>query len=153
MLAIGYTLTLKSDKNRLTTLFLSGVYTAMTQQTPDTPPGGDSQRREPDWLHEFEELANRELEHGSSCEQVHPIVLEWYEKLLDGDPPSLHDRDSVVQATACLTTEIINTIPDEMYDKLTTAFDEDEMAGWIEYVLMIGRAFERSLHDGELDDL
>ncbi|GEM_PF-469591 len=125
----------------------------MRPETPETPAGGDSPRREPDWLHEFEELADRELEDGSSCEQVHPIVLNWYENLMDGEPPSANDRDSVLQAAACLTTEIINTIPDDMFDKLTAAFDEDEVAGWIEYVLMIGRAFERSLNNGQLDDL
>ena len=125
---------------------------ATPPEAPETPTG-DSHRHEPDWLHEFEELADRELEHGSSCEQVHPIVQTWFEELLASDPPSVTDRDSVLQATACLTTEILNAIPDEMYDKLVAAFDEDDMAGWIEYLIMIGRAFERSLNNGELDDL
>jgi hypothetical protein len=31
--------------------------------------------------------------------------------------------------------------------------DEDALAGWIENVLMIGRAFEIALRSGELDDL
>ncbi len=39
----------------------------------------DEQRppEEPEWLDEFRDLANRELEAGSSCEQVHPIVERW----------------------------------------------------------------------------
>ncbi|MDX2161589.1 MAG: hypothetical protein SF162_09710 [bacterium] len=116
--------------------------------SPDQRPADD-----PNWLKEFEDLANQTLDHGSSCEQVHPVVERWYERLVEGEPPSVHDRDSVQQAMACLTTELLNTLPDPMYDLLTEMFDEDDLATWTEFVLMIGRAFERSLHNGELDDL
>jgi hypothetical protein len=108
-------------------------------------------KNEPDWLHEFEDLANRELEAGASCEQVHPIVKNWFEKLLQQDPPA--SRDSVMQAMACLSTEVMNTIPDDLFDSMMEFFSEDELGGWIEYVLMVGRAFEISLRGGELDDL
>ena len=39
------------------------------------------------------------------------------------------------------------------FDKLVELMDEDELVGWIEYVLMVGRAFEISLRKGEFDDL
>lgn len=106
---------------------------------------------EPEWLDEFEELANRELGEGSSCEQVHPLVERWYNTLLEGDPPE--SRDSVLQAMACLSTEILYDTPEEVLEEVLKHVDEETLAGWIEYVLMVGRAFERSLRNGELDDL
>ncbi|MBW4439020.1 MAG: hypothetical protein KME04_17920 [Pleurocapsa minor GSE-CHR-MK-17-07R] len=104
----------------------------------------------PDWLDEFRDLANRQLEDGSSCEQVHPIVARWFEKLMQRDPPE--SRDSVLQAMSCLATEIIASAPEDMIDQVDEE-EEDALAGFIEYVLMIGRAFEISLRSGELDDL
>ncbi|MFN8530946.1 MAG: hypothetical protein U0670_20265 [Anaerolineae bacterium] len=116
-------------------------------------PPEDLSPQEPNWLGEFEELANQELDEGSSCEQVHPIVKRWYDTLIDGEPPAVYDRDSVQQAMACLTTEILNTLPDTMYDMLAEIFDEDDIATWTEFVLTVGRSFERSLQKGDLDDL
>ncbi|MBE2267348.1 MAG: hypothetical protein IAE80_03890 [Anaerolinea sp.] len=106
---------------------------------------------EPDWLDEFEDLANRELSEGSSCEQVHPIVERWYRDLLQTEPPE--SRDSIMQAMACLSTEILYDLPQDMLDEVLKHVDEDILAGWVEYVLMIGRAFERGLKNGDLDDL
>lgn len=105
----------------------------------------------PNWLDEFEELANEQLGEGNSCEQIHPIVERWFHNLLENEPPL--DRPSVEQATACLTTEVYNSLGDEITDKLHEQFSEDEVLMWIEHLLLVGRAFERSLHLGELDDL
>ncbi|MGQ9910165.1 MAG: hypothetical protein ACUVS2_15170 [Candidatus Flexifilum sp.] len=105
----------------------------------------------PAWLSEFEELANRELESGSSCEQVHPQVARWYEQAHRSGP--LASRDSIQQAMACLSTEVLSTIPDDLYEQLLTIVDEDTLAAWVEYVLYIGRAFEKSLERGDFDDL
>jgi hypothetical protein len=105
----------------------------------------------PNWLDEFEELANDQLGAGSACEQVHPIIQRWYEALGDTQPPA--SRDSVLQAMACLSTEIMNDTPDQILDEILDVIDEDALAGFIEYVLMVGRAFESALRAGELDDL
>jgi hypothetical protein len=106
---------------------------------------------EPEWLDEFQELANRELDDGSSCEQVHPVIEHWYHGLMQSEPPP--SRDSVLQAMACLSTEILYDAPDDVLEAVLEHVDEEALAGWIEYVLMIGRAFEISLKKGELDDL
>ncbi len=106
---------------------------------------------EPEWLDEFRDLANRELQEGSSCEQVHPVVESWYHHMLQQPPPQ--SRDSVLQAMACLATEVLHSSPDEMVDDILAVVDEDTLVSWIEYVLMVGRAFEGGLRDGELDDL
>ncbi|NDJ85101.1 MAG: hypothetical protein GYB66_04380 [Chloroflexi bacterium] len=116
----------------------------------------------PKWLQEFEDLANERLEHGSACKQVHPIVEAWYERLMDGDPPS--SRDSVLQAIACLATEIVSDMPDEIFDHFLVDEEADEesegseeseaeLAYWVQEILMIGRAFQIALEKGELDDL
>jgi hypothetical protein len=105
----------------------------------------------PDWLDEFRDLADRELGAGSSCEQVHPIVQQWYQQLLEREPPPA--RDSVLQAMACLSSEILADAPPYLFEGNTGAAQEDQMAGWIEYILMVGRAFELALQNGELDDL
>lgn len=110
------------------------------------PPSND-----PEWLDEFQELADQQLGDGSSCEQVHPIVERWYEKLMKSEPPE--SRDAVLQAMACLSTEILYNTPDDVLDAVLEHVSEDVLAGWIEFVLMVGRAFESSLRSGELDDL
>ncbi len=107
--------------------------------------------QDPQWLEEFQHLADEQLGHGSSCEQVHPIVERWFDKLLEGDPPT--SRPSVEQAMACLTTEVMSTLPEEVVETISEVMDEEEFYVWIEQVLLIGRAFEMSLRDGELDDL
>lgn len=106
---------------------------------------------DPNWLDEFEELANRELSEGPSCEQVHPVVERWYRGLMQHEPPA--SRDSVLQAMACLSTEILYDSPDDVLESVLQNIDEEALSGWIEYVLMVGRAFEASLRNGELDDL
>jgi len=113
--------------------------------------GPVSFERMPAWLHDIEELANRELKDGSSCEQVHPHVARWYEQAHANGP--LESRDSILQAMACLSTEVLNSAPDEVLE-LLDAESEELLLGWIEYVLFIGRAFEYALkHGGEFDDL
>jgi hypothetical protein len=111
----------------------------------------DQTPNDPDWLDDFEELANRELADGSSCEQVHPVVERWYQRLMEQEPPP--SRDSVLQAMACLSTEILYDAPDDVLEEVLKHLDEDVLVGWIEYILMIGRAFEIALHSGDLDDL
>ncbi len=106
---------------------------------------------EPDWLDEFEDMANKELGDGSACEQVHPIVEKWYNELLEGEPPA--SRDSVIQAMSCLSTEILYDSPEDVLEAVLKHVSEDDLAGFIEYVLMVGRAFEIALQSGELDDL
>lgn len=106
---------------------------------------------EPNWLDEFEEMANEELGNGSACEQVHPIVEKWYNELLEGEPPA--SRDSVIQAMSCLATEIIYDSPEDVLDAVLKHVSEEDLAGFVEYVLMVGRAFELALQNGELDDL
>lgn len=106
----------------------------------------------PDWLDEFEDMANEHLTEGSACKQIHPIVEQWYDELMDGEPPV--SRDSVLQAIACLSTEIIFDMPDELLDAFTIGDgDDNELALWVQEILMIGRAFQIALNQGELDDL
>jgi hypothetical protein len=107
--------------------------------------------KRPEWLDEFESMANDQLGEGSSCEQVHPVVESWYRKLMQSEPPE--SRDSVLQAMACLSTEVLNDSPDEIVDAILEHVSEDMLASWVEYVLMVGRAFEIALRKGELDDL
>lgn len=106
---------------------------------------------EPDWLDEFQDLANRELADGSSCDQVHPVIERWYRNLMQNEPPA--SRDSVLQAMACLSTEILYDSPEDVLEAVLEHIDEEALVGWIEYVLMVGRAFEAALQKGELDDL
>jgi hypothetical protein len=113
-----------------------------------TPPDSPD---DPNWLDEFEDLANQELQDGSACEQVHPIVEKWFQKLMAGAPPE--SRPSVAQAMACLSTEILNQMPDELVDPILEHVPEDDFALWIEHILLVGRAFEIALRTGELDDL
>jgi hypothetical protein len=112
------------------------------------PPPSDD---EPDWLDPFEQLANDELAQGSSCDQVHPIVERWFRALMDGDPPA--DRESVAQATACLATEVLYSAPDNLLPLLQEQISADDLAVWVEQILLVGRAFEIALRSGELDDL
>lgn len=113
---------------------------------------GNKNSRKLEWLDEFEDLANVELTEGSACVQIHPIVEQWLDKLLEGDPPK--SRDSVWQAMSCLTTEIIYKLtPENILDVLEEHVEEDEVAMWLESVVLIGRAFQKSLDAGELDDL
>ena len=108
-------------------------------------------RKDPKWLKDIEELANEQLGTGSSCEQVHPIIARWFEDLMESDPPE--SRDSIVQAISCLATEVLFSSPDELIDPLLEQADEDDVALWIEQIILIGRAFEIALRKGDLDDL
>ncbi len=105
----------------------------------------------PDWLQPIEDLANEQLGEGSACEQVHPIVVRWFEQLMQGDPPL--SRDAVQQAVSCLATEVYYSTPEEVAEALESTLDEEDVILWVEQILLIGRAFESSLRQGELDDL
>lgn len=105
----------------------------------------------PDWLNPFEDMANEQLGEGSSCEQVHPIMERWFTKLMDGAPPE--SRDAVMQANSCLATEILYSSPEHLIEPMLAHVSEDEIAIWIEQILLVGRAFEIALREGELDDL
>ena len=110
-----------------------------------------SPENDPHWLDEFEDLANQQLDDGSACEQVHPVVERWFNKLMQGEPPE--SRPSIDQAMACLSTEILYNSPDDLVETLLRHIDEDDLAIWIEHILLVGRAFEISLQKGDLDDL
>ncbi len=108
--------------------------------------------QDPEWLEEFQTLADQQLGEGSACAQIHPIIEQWLEELLEGDPP--HSRESVWQAMACLTTEVFYKVtPDNILDVMQEHFDEEEVSTWLESVLLIGRAFQMALDSGRLDDL
>lgn len=110
-----------------------------------------SSSNDPDWLDEFQELADEQLGDGSACEQVHPIVEQWYVDALEADPPE--SRDAVLQAMACLSTELIIDSPDGLVEALAEFVDEDELALWVQHIVMVGRAFQVALDKGDLDDL
>lgn len=109
----------------------------------------------PEWLDDIETFANDqlgEIEDGAACKQIHPIMERWYERLMDGEPPE--SRDSVLQAIACLSTEVFLDMPDNLFEAVMSADDEQmEIIYWIQEILTIGRAFQMSLDKGELDDL
>lgn len=108
--------------------------------------------KRPKWLEEFEDLANERLESGSSCHQVHPIVEAWYNRLMQKAPPT--SRDSVIQAISCLSTELITDMPENIFEALfNTDIDYEDIAAWIQEILIIGRAFQIALDNGDLDDL
>lgn len=109
------------------------------------------QSNDPRWLDEFEDLANQQLEEGSSCEQVHPIVERWFHDAMQGDPPD--SRPSVTQAISCLATEVLHGSPEDVVNTLLEHMSEDDLSLWIEHILLIGRAFEIGLEKGDLDDL
>lgn len=104
----------------------------------------------PEWLDEFENLANEQLEAGSSCHQVHPIIEQWYASL--AEPPK--SRDSVLQAMSCLSTELLTDMPDDIFEVLfDNELDYEAVVAWVQDILMIGRAFQDALSNGGLDDL
>jgi hypothetical protein len=104
-----------------------------------------------EWLDEFEQLANEQLDQGSACEQVHPIVENWLNDWLDSDFPE--PRSSVSQALACLASEMLDNAPESILDTLLEHCDEDEVFAWVQGVLLTGQAFQKGLDDGLLDDL
>jgi hypothetical protein len=125
----------------------------MNHDSSDNPNPED-----PKWLEEIQDLANEVLgsaENGSACEQVHPIIARWYdETLMKMEEEPLEDRSAVWQAVSCLATEIMMDAEfDESLEPLFETIDEDMLGMWIEQILLIGRAMEASLRDGDLDDL
>ena len=105
----------------------------------------------PEWLEEFEELANSQLTDGSACDQVHPIIATWYNEIMAGDPPQ--SRDAVWQALYCLTTEVMNDIPESVVVALADSEVQEDLADWVTELLLVGRAFQLALDSGRLDDL
>jgi hypothetical protein len=113
---------------------------------------------DPEWLDEIQDLANEVLgapDNGSACDQVHPIIAQWYEDTLTRmEEEAIEDRPAVWQAVSCLATELmVEAEMDETLQPLFETVDEDMLGMWIEHILMIGRAMEASLRDGNLDDL
>ena len=106
-----------------------------------------------EWLEEFERMAEEVLskQETSACDQIHPIVKDWYEEVMTSDAPD--SRDAVVQAMSCLSAEVMIDMPERLFHVLSEAVDEEEVAVWLHEILMVGRAFERALNDGRLDDL
>jgi len=111
----------------------------------------DDKHERPDWLDEFEDLANDQLDEGSSCEQVHPLVAAWYTEVMAGDPPE--SRDSIWQAMHCLTTEVLESMPPAVADAVAERGADEELANWVTEILLVGRAFQIALNNGRLDDL
>ncbi|PJF44819.1 MAG: hypothetical protein CUN55_01920 [Phototrophicales bacterium] len=112
----------------------------------------DDENMRPDWLEEFEDLANRELAEGSACEQIHPMIEAWYTELMNDEPPP--SRDSVLQAIACLSTEVLTDMPEVLLSTLELNDESQEaLILWVQEILMIGRAFQIALDKGRLDDL
>lgn len=103
------------------------------------------------WFDEFSDMADKQLGDGSACEQIHPIVEEWFVEWLNNETPP--PRSSVMQALACLSTEVLNITPQPILDALTEHCDEDEVAEWIQNILATGQAFQTALDSGRLDDL
>jgi hypothetical protein len=113
--------------------------------------GDKHKKSRPEWLEEFEDLANTQLPEGSSCVQVHPIVAAWYEESMAGAPPE--SRDSVWQALHCLSSEILLDMPQTIANVLEEHEIDEELAEWVTELLLIGRAFQIALDNGRLDDL
>lgn len=118
-------------------------------------PNENSQPEDPRWLDDIQEFANQvlgDMDDGSACEQVHPVIARWYEDTLEKEPPDA--RSSVWQAISCLATEIIMDAElDESLQPLFQSIDEDTLGMWVVDILSLGRALEISLQNGELDDL
>jgi hypothetical protein len=106
---------------------------------------------EMNWLHEFEDMANDQLNEGSACDQVHPIVERWLDNWLESDIPE--PRSAVAQAVACLATEMIGNAPETLLKTLMEHCDEDEVMQWVQGILITGQAFQSALDKGQLDDL
>ncbi|MFZ4827333.1 MAG: hypothetical protein ACOYLB_08250 [Phototrophicaceae bacterium] len=110
---------------------------------------------DPDWMENIDDYANdqlSDLETNSSCEQIHPIIANWYRETLEQAPPPA--SSAVWQAVSCLTTEIIQDMQED--EELEGVIDEETIAPlalWIEDILTLGRALEIALRSGRLDDL
>jgi len=121
------------------------------QSQPPNNPNSEN----PNWMDEIQDLADEVLgspENGSACDQVHPVIARWYDETLEKEPPEA--RSSIWQAIACLATEIMmDAEQDDTLKPLFESIDEDALGMWIEDILMLGRAMEISLNNGELDDL
>ncbi|MEM6529323.1 MAG: hypothetical protein AAF653_13580 [Chloroflexota bacterium] len=112
----------------------------------------------PRWMDELQDMAERilgESDSGSACDQVHPIIAKWYDDTLERmDDEPVEDRSAVWQAVSCLATEIMmDAEADDSLRPMFDSVDEDMLGMWVEYILMMGRAMEASLRDGDLDDL
>jgi hypothetical protein len=104
-----------------------------------------------EWLEEFQELANAVLNQGSAHDQVHPVIATWYDEIMADDPPD--SRDSVWQAMHCLTTEVMNDMPEPLADALESDDMVEVLGEWVFELLLIGRAMQIALDNGRLDDL
>jgi len=107
-----------------------------------------------DWLEEFERLADEVLSGRKTAPQlevIQPKIKAWYEATLDQDHPD--ERPTLNQALACLTTEIMTDMPTSLFEALVDKVDDEDVADWILDILMLGRAFEKALQSGKLDEL
>lgn len=110
---------------------------------------------DPDWMGSLDDYANdqlSDLEANTSCEQIHPIIADWYRETLEKAPPAA--SSAVWQALSCLATEIIQDMQED--EELEGVIDLDTiepLSLWIEDILTLGRALEVALRNGRLDDL
>lgn len=130
----------------------------MNKNNQPSSPEDANNSEEPKWMEDIQDLANEVLgapENGSACDQVHPVIAEWYDHALDKmETEAVEDRPAVWQAVSCLATELmLEAEVDETLAPMFDAVDEDMLGMWIEHILMVGRAMEASLQNGELDDL
>ena len=118
--------------------------------TPKSP-----EENQPDWMDDIQDHADRvlgELDSGTAYDQVHPVIASWYDDELEKEPPE--SRPAVWQAVACLATEIMmDAENDDSLAPLLESADDEAVAMWIEHILLVGRAMEISLRNGDLDDL
>ncbi len=123
--------------------------------TKKLPPPDDNQPESPNWMDDIQDFADQvlgDMDDAAACDQVHPVIAQWYDNELENEPPE--SRPAVWQAIACLATEILIDVDnDEALQPLLDAVDEDTLAMWVEHILMVGRAMEISLQNGDLDDL
>jgi hypothetical protein len=113
-----------------------------------------SRKSKLDWLEEFERLADEVLSGrklSPPLEHIQPRIKAWYEATLDQDHPD--ERPTLSQALACLATEIMTDMPTSLFEALVDKVEDDTVADWILDILMLGRAFEKAVQNGTLDEL
>ena len=106
-----------------------------------------------DWLTGFNDLANKRLNEQPEVRSLFPTIEEWFSSQHSN---SVETIDSPIQkAVACLSTEVIFSMPDELRElfDFRHAQDEEKLVEWIQRILNIGRAFQESLDWGEFSDL
>lgn len=108
-------------------------------------------RKELSWLEEYERLAEAILgdQDTRTSKDIHPIVKAWYEETLNTDA-FVPSTQLTLQALACLTTEVMTDMPDNIFHQLFFQVEEEEIIRWVQEILILGRTFEHALKTGQL---